>query len=205
MGVPGSAVPLGGSTAICWNPSALPALASAHSSNFVRTIWKSPPGDQHGLDFPISLDMVWEFGPEFLTKAFRSAGTISPDNAVTQIVSIQPLDVPDASENAILTVSYAKAEPGIENDLFIKFPPKDVEFKYSLAHMAHGEVTMLQFARERNLPIRVPYLYFGDYSSLTNNYILITERSFISNTRRRCSPRPSMSLSHGCPTTSLNG
>ena len=134
------------------------------------------PGDHYGLDFPISLDMVREFGPEFLTNAFRSAGTILPDNAVTQIVSIQPLDVPGASENAILTVSYAKAEPGIENDLFIKFPPKDVEFKYSLAHMAHGEVSMLHLGRERNLPVRVPFLYFGDYSSLTNNYILITER-----------------------------
>ena len=143
---------------------------------FQQNHLEAAPGDHYGLEFPISLEMLEEYGAEFLTGAFRAAGTISQDNAVVAIVAIEPLSIPGASENAFMTVAYARPESGLDTDLFVKFPPKDAKFKYSLAHMAHGEVTMLRFARERNLPVKVPHLYFGDHCSHTDNYILITER-----------------------------
>jgi hypothetical protein len=42
------------------------------------------PGDEYGLAFPITIEMLRAFGPEFLTAAFRAAGTISADNAVRE-------------------------------------------------------------------------------------------------------------------------
>ncbi|MDD3797579.1 MAG: hypothetical protein PHE36_00200 [Novosphingobium sp.] len=133
-------------------------------------------GDAYGLDFPFTLDMVREFGAEFLTRAFRAAGTISPDNAVTAIVELKPLGIRGASENAFLTVAYAKDEPGLKCELFVKVPPADTHHKYGLLFMSMSEVDFYRFSREVPLPVPVPRYYFGDYSSHTANSLLITER-----------------------------
>lgn len=133
-------------------------------------------GDRYGLAFPFTFDLLREFGPDFLTAAFRAAGTISDDNQVTAIVELQPLGIMGASENAFLTLAYAKSEPGLQTKLFVKFPPAGLEHKYALAPMSHGEVEIMRLSREKQLPVPVAKYYFGDYCSHTSNYILITER-----------------------------
>ncbi len=134
------------------------------------------PGDHYGLEFPINLEGLRKAGPEFLTMAFRASGVMSPDNRVTDIVSINKLDIRGASENGLLELSYAREEPGLRTGLFVKFPPTDVQHKYGLLRFADGEIEMARLSRERPLPVQVTQYYFGDYSSHTGNYILITER-----------------------------
>ncbi len=134
------------------------------------------PGDYHALDFPFTLDMLREFGPEFLTAAFRKAGTIAPDNAVTEIVALDSLGKIGASENAFLTVRYERAEPGLSEKLFAKFSPLEEGYKHGLSRLAQGEIALHDFSRRGTLPVPVARSYFADYSSYTANYILITER-----------------------------
>ncbi len=133
-------------------------------------------GDHYGIDFPFSIAMLSEFGAEFLTAAFRAAGTIAADNSVTEIVALEPLAMKGASENALLTVVYAKNSPELHTKLFVKFPPAAVELKFGLSRMARGEVAMQRLASERNLPVATAKYYFGDHAAATTNYILVTER-----------------------------
>jgi len=133
-------------------------------------------GDHYGLEFPIDLAGLREAGPEFLTRAFRASGVIAADNHVTSIVALDKLDIRGASENGLLTLTYAREEPGLQTDLFVKFPPADVHHKYGLLRLSNGEIEMARLSRERQLPVRLTRYYFGDYSAYTGNYILITER-----------------------------
>ena len=134
------------------------------------------PGDHYGLEFPIDLAGLRKAGPEFLTAAFHASGALSRDNRVTEIVALDKLDVRGASENGLLTLSYAQDEPGLQTDLFVKFPPGDVHHKYGLLRLSNGEIEFGRLSRERQVPVTVTGYYYGDYSSYTGNYILITER-----------------------------
>lgn len=133
------------------------------------------PGDHYGLEFPISPAMLAEFGPSFLTRAFRASGVLSADNEVTEI-ALKPITVHGASERALLTVAYARHEPGLRTELFAKFPPAGPDHKFGLARMGGGEVTIQRFARDVGLPVTLPEYYFGDFCERTTNYILITEQ-----------------------------
>jgi hypothetical protein len=134
------------------------------------------PGDHYGLPFPIDLDGLRKAGPDFLTAAFRASGVMSADNHVTDIVALEKLDIRGASENGLLTLAYARHEPDLHTDLFVKFPPTDVHHKYGLLRLSDGEITIGRLSRERQLPVTVSQYYFGDYSAYTGNYILITGR-----------------------------
>jgi len=133
-------------------------------------------GDHYGLEFPFTLDALREFGAEFLTSAFRAAGSMGKDNRVTEIVELKPLAIMGASENAFLTVAYAKQEPGLHTELFVKVPPADMDHKFLQSGSSHSEVQMLRRSRQGAFPVEVARYYFGDYCSHTTNYILITER-----------------------------
>ena len=133
------------------------------------------PGDHYGLAFPISPEMLVEFGAAFLTEAFRASGVMSADNEVTGIVAMKPINVPGASQRALLTVAYARNEPGLHADLFVKFPPADPDYKYGLTRLGSGEIDMQRLAGQVELPVTTAKYYFGDYSASTTNYILITE------------------------------
>lgn len=143
---------------------------------FLERHTQPAPGDHYGLTFPFTLQGLREAGADFLTAAFRAAGTISQDNAVTEIVEIKPLGIMGASENAFLTVAYAKDEPGLHNDLFIKAPPEAIPSKFLQSSSSQSEVAMLRLSRTGRLPVTVAKYYYGDYCTHTTNYILITER-----------------------------
>jgi len=134
------------------------------------------PGEFYGLEFPFSLEGIGSFGPEFLTKAFHAAGTISKDNRVVGIRSLEPCEGGAASEKAYLTVDYARAEPGLANELFVKMSVGDPERKYFLASTVRDEVALGRLSAECDFPIEVPKFYFGDYSDRTSNYLLVTDR-----------------------------
>lgn len=134
------------------------------------------PGDHYGIDFPIDLAGLRKAGPAFLTLAFQASGVLSRDNRVIDIVALDKLDIRGASENGLLTLAYARDEPGLQTDLFVKFPPTDVHHKFGLLRMANGEIEMARLSGERPPPVTMTRCYFSDYSSYTGNYILITAR-----------------------------
>jgi len=134
------------------------------------------PGDHYRLDFPVNLAGLRQAGPEFLTRAFRASGAISSDNRVTEIVALDKLDIRGASENGLLTLAYERPEPGLDTDLFVKFPPGDVPHKFGLLRLFDGETAIGRLSRERSFPVRMPRYYFGDYAAHTGNFILITGR-----------------------------
>lgn len=133
------------------------------------------PGDHYGIPFPFTLDGVREHGAQFLTEAFHASGVLSPDNRVTS-VEIQRLALQGASENGFLTVTYARPEPHLQTELFIKVPPAEPVYKFSLTAMSHGEIEMMRLSRTGILPVQVAKYYFGDFCSQSSNYILITGR-----------------------------
>jgi hypothetical protein len=143
---------------------------------FLQRHQQASPGDHYGLEFPIDLAGLRQAGPEFLTSAFRASGAIASDNCVTDIVSLDKLDIRGASENGLLEISYARDEPGLQTKLFVKFPPADVHHKYGLLRLSNGEIEMARLSRDRQLPVRLSGYYFGDHSAYTGNFILITER-----------------------------
>jgi hypothetical protein len=144
--------------------------------SFLKRHQQISPGDHYGLEFPIDIAGLREAGPAFLTAAFRASGVLSADNRVTDIVALDKLDIRGASENGLLTLSYAREEPGLQTHLFVKFPPTDVHHKYGLLRMSNGEIEMARLSREQQLPVTLTRYYFGDHSCYTGNYILITER-----------------------------
>jgi len=144
---------------------------------FERRHLELAPGDHYGLEFPFTLDLFRQFGADFLTKAFRAAGSIAHDNAVMEIISLKPLSLSGASESAFITIAYERPEQDLHTELFVKFPPdRGVEYKHALAPMAHGEVEMQRLTRRNALPVKAAKYYYGDFSTQTLNYILITER-----------------------------
>lgn len=110
------------------------------------------PGDHYGLAFPISPQMLLEFGAAFLTEAFQASEAMSADNEITEIVAMKPINVPGASQRALLTVAYARDEPGLHTDLFVKFPPADPDYKYRLTRLGSGEIDMQRLAGQVELP-----------------------------------------------------
>jgi len=132
------------------------------------------PGDAYDIDFPLSLAMLEDFGPDFLTRAFHASGVMGANNRVTAIVSMKPIEVMGASENALMTIAYAIDDPAISTELFVKMPAANLERKFGLAGMSHGEVQMAQLSQKGIVPVETAKYYFADYCTYTANYILIT-------------------------------
>lgn len=133
-------------------------------------------GDYYGLEFPFTLEMLRASGGEFLTKAFHASGVMSKDNSVTAILELKLVEVMGASANALLTVEYAKPDDSLSTALFVKMPPADVGRKFALGPMSHGEVEIARLSSSGTVPVEMARYYFADFSTHTNNYILITDQ-----------------------------
>lgn len=136
---------------------------------------KMAAGDLYGLDFPFTISMIEEQGAEFLTRAFHAAGTLSKDNRIVA-AHVELCHGGQAADKAYLDVEYARPETGLRGDLFVKMPASDIERKFYLANTVPFEVEFARLSSLGGVPINVPRFYFGDYSSFTSNYILVTER-----------------------------
>ena len=55
---------------------------------FLKCHLELAPGEFYGLEFPFTLEMLQDFGPKFLTAAFRATNYLAQDNSVTKIVSL---------------------------------------------------------------------------------------------------------------------
>ena len=85
------------------------------------TLIDSFRGDHTGLTVPAHVDALHTAGASFLTEAFRAFGAIAPDNAVTQIVSLEHCPGGCTGAKLFMTVEYARPDPDLHTELFVKF------------------------------------------------------------------------------------
>lgn len=140
-----------------------------------RTDWIA--GDRFGLPIPAHIDALAERPEAFLTEAFRAAGAIADDNAVTGITRFEECPGGGTGAKLFLSVDYARPEPGLPSALFAKFSRAfGNEIRDRQKIQMEGEVRFALLSRLPGFPIAVPRCLFADYHGETGTGLLITEQ-----------------------------
>lgn len=163
-------------------------MADNHTSppfDFIR-------GDATGLHIPAHPDAFLAVAPEFLTEAFRTFGSIAPNNSIVRIDRVEHCPGGSTGHKMFLTVAYERAEPGLHTELFVKFSRDftDARRDWQRTEML-GEARFAPISRLPGFPIHVPTAYFADIHAETSTGIVVTERIFfgqgaIEAHRRKC-------------------
>jgi hypothetical protein len=138
---------------------------------------RSVPGDFLGLQFPPTLEMLHEQGPEFLTRAFHAFGSLDLDNRVIAVTEEAEFIGGGMGRKLLLGVEYEKPSPKLQTLLFVKLqldfgnPLRDV-----FGPLMRAEIRFAILSRRDQFPITVPKCYFADYNAATTSGLLITER-----------------------------
>lgn len=134
-------------------------------------------GDHTGLSFPTHVEAFREAGAAFLTDAFRAFGSIGADNAVDRVVSLEHCPGGSTGAKLFLTVEYARPEPGLHTELFIKFSRDFGDERRDRQRWEMlPEVPFAELCIQPGFPIRVPKPYFADYHGETGTGLVVTER-----------------------------
>lgn len=142
------------------------------------------PGMFYGLEFPWNEEMLLEFGPKWLTKAFQTAGTLDASNSVTEITHVKRHAFGNNGGKTLFEVKYKNPSPGLHTKLFAKYP-FDMDDKKQKADSVAQRVykqpqdfTEVNFYRlmEKYIPFKTPKFYYGDISNESTNWIMITEQ-----------------------------
>ena len=139
-------------------------------SGFVR-------GDRTGLAIPAHGEALATAGEDFLTEAFQVFGSLSRANRISRITHLEVCPGGSTGQKLFLSVEYARPEPGLHTDLFVKFSrdfrdPKRDRGRYEL----EAEVRFASLSRLPDFPISVPVAYFADYHHASGTGLLITQR-----------------------------
>ncbi|CAN7202394.1 hypothetical protein LJR225_000663 [Phenylobacterium sp. LjRoot225] len=134
-------------------------------------------GDALGLQIPAHGEALRAGGEAFLTKAFRAAGAIGPDNSVAQITQLEECPGGSTGRKQWLRVVYEKPEPGLHTDLFVKYSRDfDDEIRDRAKNQMESEVQFALISRLPGFPIAVPACLFADYHHDSGTGVLITQR-----------------------------
>ena len=150
-------------------------------------------GDDTGLIVPAHGDALRADGAEWLTAAFRKFGALGEDNQVSRIVSLDPCPGGSTGAKFYLTVVYARADPGLHRELFVKFSRdfsderRDNRGRWEMA----SEARFASLSRQPGFPISVPNAYFADYHQASGTGLIITQsigygEAGIEPHRRKC-------------------
>jgi hypothetical protein len=134
-------------------------------------------GDDTAIELPTHPAAFAAAGSRFLTTAFQAFGSLSPDNTVTRITEWREVGGGSTGRKALLSVEYARPEPVLPTDLFVKFSRDLDDPRRDLGRtQMQPEVRFAELARRPGFPITVPATVFADYHTGTGTGILITER-----------------------------
>ena len=148
---------------------------SIHLGNPV--LLDSVRGDASGLTLPAHGEALRVAGAAFLTEAFRSFGSLSPDNSIARITRCEAFSGGNSGQKLLLSVEYAHAEPGLHTDLFVKFSRDFSDaFRDRRRHELEAEVSFAALSRLPDFPIHVPAAYFADFHRESGTGLLITQR-----------------------------
>ncbi len=135
-------------------------------------------GDATGLAIPAHAAALRADGADFLTRAFRAFGSLGPDNSVARIAAIELCPGGSTGAKLFLRVEYAKDEPGVPRELFVKFSRdftdarRDDRGRWEM----RPEVPFAALSRMPRFPIAVPSACFADYHRESGSGLIITER-----------------------------
>ncbi|MEW9853826.1 hypothetical protein [Novosphingobium sp. M1R2S20] len=134
-------------------------------------------GDETGIAMPAHEAALREGGEAFLTQAFRTFGSLPPENRVSRITRLEPCPGGSTGHKLFLSVEYASDEPGLERDLFVKFSRDFADSRRDQGrYEMESEARFAAVSRSSGFPLRVPTAYFGDFHSESGTGLLITER-----------------------------
>jgi hypothetical protein len=148
----------------------LHATMTAVPLDFVR-------GDATGLDIPAHADALRLAGPAFLTAAFHHFGSLSAQNRIVGITRFESFPGGNSGHKLLLSVEYARTEPGLHSNLFVKFSRDFTDaFRDRRRHELEAEVRLATLSRRPSFPIHVPAACFADFNRDSGTGILITQR-----------------------------
>ena len=133
-------------------------------------------GDIWGIPMPCHPDALREAGVAFLNAAFHHTGALPADNAVARIARIEDCPRGSTGRKLLLTVEYARPDPGLHTELFVKFsrafddPQRDRQ-RYEL----ELEARFAAVSQQCVLPIEVARSYFSDFHHASGTGMMITQ------------------------------
>ena len=134
-------------------------------------------GDATGLAIPADGEALREAGAAFLTEGFQAFGSMAADNRVVRITGFEPCSAGSTGEKFFLSVEYARDEPGLPCEMFVKFSR---DFKDAFRDRRRGEleaeINLAALSRNANFPIAVPAACFADFHRASGTGIIINER-----------------------------
>jgi len=150
------------------------------------------------LTFPHTAEQMAssEFGAEWFTKAFHTAGTLSKDNCVIKVSHCQELPIDGyqkaggAAMKARITIEYLTPDPALHTNLFAKFtydPAREVPGQISIGQDDGFEVEC-GIHVQHLFPFRSPKFYFGDVCRDTTVFLLIWEAIPYGKCAEDCKP-----------------
>lgn len=132
-------------------------------------------GDALGLRMPSHPAALREGGAAFLTEAFRAAGFLAADNAVTRITQCEECPGGSTGRKLLLAVDYEKSGP--QRELFVKFSRDfDDPVRDQGRTQMELEVRFALLARMPGFPIATAACCFADYHAASGTGLLITQR-----------------------------
>jgi hypothetical protein len=134
-------------------------------------------GDATGITIPAHRQAFADAGPEFLTQAFRTFGSLGAENAVSRIVESAPCSDGNSGDKLFLTVAYERADAALDTELFVKFSRDFADaFRDRRRYELEAEVRLAALSRHPAFPVAVAKPYFADFNHETGTGILITRR-----------------------------
>lgn len=132
-------------------------------------------GDMFGMAMPTHPEALRAAGAAFLTQAFHKIGSLPADNAVAEITRFEDCPRGSTGRKVLLSVAYAKPDPALHSDLFVKFsrafddPLRDNQ-RYEMEDEARFAALSIG-----DFPIDVPACYFSDFHHESGTGMMITQ------------------------------
>lgn len=134
-------------------------------------------GDATGQAVPAHPEALRDRPEEQLTALFHAYGSLAPDNCITRVTRFEPFAGGNSGQKLILSVEYARSEPGLHGDLFAKFSRDFSDaFRDRRRYELDGEIRLAQLSRLPAFPVSVAKPYFADFNREAGTGVLITER-----------------------------
>lgn len=134
-------------------------------------------GDTTGLAIPAHGEALLLAGPVFLTEAFRSFGSLPSDNRVERITRCEAFPGGNSGHKLLLSVDYARAQPGLHTELFVKFSRDFTDtFRDRRRYELEAEVRFAALSRQPGFPISVPAACFADFHHESGTGVLLAQR-----------------------------
>lgn len=134
-------------------------------------------GNDTGLLLPAAPDELAQFGPEWLTAAFRAFGVIGEDNAVAAILRCEPAGGGNSGQKALIDIAWQHSDPALDTALFVKFSRDFADpFRDRRKHELEAEVRLARLSRHPAFPVAVAKAWFADFENASGTGLLVTSR-----------------------------